>query len=73
MMGAPYYCRSDRRQVSTLQPNSSETARVRRKALDYFLMGSASEAVARHAHCSVQMALIPQGPVPRNRLVERTR
>lgn len=30
-----------------------------RKGLDRFFMGSVSEAVARHAHCSVQVVRIP--------------
>ncbi|MGO9844341.1 MAG: universal stress protein [Candidatus Acidiferrales bacterium] len=32
-----------------------------RKALDRFLMGSVSEAVARHALCSVEIVRIPSG------------
>ncbi len=32
-----------------------------RKALDRFLMGSVSEAVARHASCSVEIVRIPKG------------
>jgi len=31
-----------------------------RKGLDRFLMGSVSENVARHAHCSVQIARLPK-------------
>ncbi|MGA7795328.1 MAG: universal stress protein [Candidatus Acidiferrales bacterium] len=30
-----------------------------RKGLDRFFMGSVSEAVARHAHCSVQIVRVP--------------
>jgi nucleotide-binding universal stress UspA family protein len=30
-----------------------------RKALDRFLMGSVSEAIVRHAHCSVEVVRIP--------------
>jgi len=30
-----------------------------RKALDRFLMGSVSEAIVRHAHCSVEIVRIP--------------
>jgi len=32
-----------------------------RKALDRFLMGSVSEAVARHASCSVEIVRMPKG------------
>jgi nucleotide-binding universal stress UspA family protein len=32
-----------------------------RKALDRFLMGSVSEAVARHARCSVEIVRLPSG------------
>jgi len=32
-----------------------------RKALDRFLMGNVSEAITRHAHCSVEIVRIPSG------------
>jgi nucleotide-binding universal stress UspA family protein len=44
-----------------------------RKGLDRFLMGSVSETVVRHAHCSVEIIRIPPGGLHDHALSTKTK